>query len=103
MKEREYNQLIYEIFRGVELTSTKHGEWIINKYDPIKSILLDPVFCSNIIDRYEYLQHDSGNFYTGETHFRLLDLKNLKTIPYKGDPHLLKRVIRKVRLFRLMK
>ena len=102
-EQQGYNQAIYEIFRGNELTRKDNGNWILNNYDPRKSIRLGSRFCTKIIFRYGYLEMDSGNWHTGEKHYRLMDLTNLKTKPYDSNKDMLRRNLRKVRMHRLLK
>ena len=109
MTDREANQAIYEIFRGRELTE-KYSQkkiftivWVLDNYDPSKSIGLDRNFCNDVVYKYEYLELDSGNEYYEEKHFRLFDTTNLKTKPYLSNKDMLRRNLRKVRMYRLLK
>jgi hypothetical protein len=98
------NEKIYNIFRGRELTYFgKDGTWVLDSYDPEKSIPLDSEFCEYMVDKYKYLQADSGNTYTGEIHYRISDTDKLKYISYQGDLGQLDKIHREIFIDRLLK
>lgn len=74
----------------------------MNNYDPRKAIKIDTDLCVSLIS-HGYLELDSGNFHTGETHFRIMDDgEELKRVEYKGFLDILDKTYREVMLKRIL-
>jgi hypothetical protein len=96
------NNKIYRIFKYQELTRTGDGEFFLNNYDPQKTIQMNTDLCTSIIS-VGYLELDSGNWHTGDTHFRLLDEGDkLREIKYTEFLDILDKTYREVMLKRIL-
>jgi len=91
-------EIIQEVFRYQEVTITMENQAILNKHSHPSYVL--PYTIVHKLIQIGSLQIDSGNFETGEVHYRFLNIQPVFLNQINLDP--LTQLLREIRLNRLL-